>query len=125
MGRKRKIAQTVVDPTLPNVPLTIDGKEYFLNFDLGALAEAKRHFARQGHKVNLLIALSELDVDNLMVLFPCSLHKNHPEITFEEAQKMISFPVLFAISGAVYAAWERSMPANKGGKENSPNPPQP
>jgi hypothetical protein len=123
MGRKRKVAGTVADPTLPHVPLVIQGKEYFLCFDLGALAEAKHYFALKGHKINLLVALAELDVDNLMVLFPCALHKHHPEISFEDAQKLISFPVLYALSGAVAEAWAQSMPKPTKEAPNA-NPPQ-
>lgn len=123
--RKRRIAQTVLDPTLPTTSVMIQGKEYFLCFDLGALAEAKHHFARQGIAVNVLQALAALDVDNLMVLFPCAVHKHHPELSFEDAQKLLSIPVLYALSNAVATAWAQSMPAKDPDEKANPNPPLP
>lgn len=123
--RKRKIAQTVLDPTLPTTSITIQGKEYFLCFDLGALAEAKHHFARQGVTVNVLQALAALDVDNLMILFPCAIHKHHPEVSFQDAQKLLSIPILFGLSHVVAAAWAQSMPTKDPGEKPSPNPPLP
>lgn len=125
MAKRRKIAQTVLDPTLPKVPIEIDGKQYFLSFDLGALAEAKWHFAKQGHTVNLLQALTALDIDNLMVIFPCAVHKHHPELSFEDAQRLLSIPVLYAVAAATAAAWRESMPkpAEKGGEPAHPPKP--
>jgi hypothetical protein len=122
MAKRRKIANTVADPTSPAVKISIQGKDYFLCFDLGALAEAKQHFAEQGKKINLLRALGELDVDSLMVLFPCAIHKHHPELSFEDAQKLITFHVLYAISGAVLAAWRISMPAPDPAPSHPPKP---
>lgn len=125
MRKKRKIAGSEVDPTLPRIEIEIDGKTYRLCFDLAALAEAKAHFAKAGHKINVLQALSELDVDNLRVLFPCALHKFHPEIGFEEAQKLITYRTMFEMSGAVLATWAACMPKRQETEGKPQDPPKP
>lgn len=122
--KPRAIANTAIDPTLPNVPIEIQGKTYYLNFDLGALAEAKRHFASKGHSINLLAALAVIDIDHLMVLFPCAIHRHHPELSFEEAQQLLTLPLLYRVSDAVALAWSQSMPAPKVG-DTTKNPAKP
>jgi len=110
MNKTRKIAGTPADPTLPKVPVKIDGKEYFLCFDLGALAEAETYFLKQGIEVNLLSALPGFTLAHVRTLFPCALHKFHPEISYEEAQKMVTMPVLYVVAASVGEAWKASLP---------------
>lgn len=123
MAKRRKIANTAADPTLPKVPILINGAEYYLCFDFGALAEAKHHFVKQGHRINVMQAMLQVDIDNLMVLFPCAIHKFHPELSFEDAQKLLSLPVLFAVGTALADAWAQSQPAPKNAVEANPQKP--
>lgn len=113
---KRKVAASPADPTLPKIPVTIEGKTYHLCFDLGALAEAESHFRAQGHEVNLLDALPGFTLSHVRTLFPCALHKFHAEIHFEDAQRMITMPVLYVVAAAIGAAWQTSLP------EQQPDP---
>jgi hypothetical protein len=109
----RKIANTVADPTLPKTPIEIDGKTYFLCFDLGALAEAESYFDAQGHNVNLLMALPRINLANARIVFPCALHKFHPEIEFGDAQKLLNFQNTWIVAGAIRDAWEAAVPEAK------------
>ena len=93
---KRQIAGSLADATLPRTPVMISGKEYFLCFDLGALAEAETainvEFARAKlpERVNLLVSLSELNLKNVRVLFAAAVRTFQPELGFEEAQELLA-----------------------------------
>lgn len=121
--RKREIANTPLDPTAPHASVTIDGKEYRLCFDFAALAEARAYFRKQGRNdVNLLRALMSVDADSVWIVFPCAIHKFHPEISYEDAQAMLTIPVAFVVADAIIQAWNLSVPEPK---EAPPaNPPQ-
>jgi hypothetical protein len=95
----------VTDPTLPTVKVMLDGKEYTLCLNQRALAEAEMAFIRAGHNVNLLSAYMQLNLSNLMVIFPCALHKYHPEISFIEAQEMVTTLNSFVLVQAVSVLW--------------------
>lgn len=107
---KRKIADTPIDPTLPNTPIEIDGKKLDLCFDLGALAEAEDHFLREGKDVNILTALPRLNLSNVRVLFAASLRKFHPEYTFDAAVKLVTLANLYLITNLIQQAWQDAMP---------------
>ena len=119
---KRKVADSAIDPTLPSTPVMIGDKEYRLCFDLAALAEAESHFNTQGHEVNLLRELPVLNLSSISVIFPCAIHKFHPEIAFEDAQKLITFPILYVIAGAVTDAWSKSVPEPENNEERPSQP---
>ena len=110
MAKTRSVAATAVDPTLPKTPVKIGAKIYDLCFDLGALAEAETYFRQQGIDVNLLEALPGYTLAHVRTLFPCALRTFHPEISFEDAQKMITMPVLYVVAAANGAAWKESLP---------------
>jgi hypothetical protein len=123
---KRPIANTPEDPTLSRVAVNIAGKEYWLCFDFRALAEARAHFRAQGHReFNLMAAMAQIDADTVSVIFPCAVHKFHPELTFEDAQNLLTIPVSFVVGEELGKAWGFSMPEPE--KEASPaaNPPLP
>ena len=107
---KHKVANSTSDATLPKTPVTINGQTYFLCFDLGALSEAESHFRQQGHEVNLLDALPGYTLAHVRTLFPCAIHKFHPEVSFEDAQKLITLPTLYVVAAAIGAAWKASLP---------------
>lgn len=120
----RKVANTVADPTLPKTPIEIGGKTYFLCFDLGALAEAEQHFMRQGLDVNLMRALPGANLNSIRVLFPCALHKFHPEILFADAQAMITILNVYKVGETIQDAWNSAVPETEA-KTETANPPTP
>ena len=120
MAYNRRVAETVADPTLPSTPLEIDGKTYSLCFDLRAMAEAQQHFKQAGHHVNLLAALPNIDLDSCMVLFPCIVHKYHPELSWEEAQSLVTLISVFKIAGKIGEAWLNAAPKKEAPEGNPP-----
>jgi hypothetical protein len=116
----RKIAEVVADPTLPSTSLEIDGITYSLCFDLRAMAEAQQYFKRQGHEVNLLQALPNIDLDSCLVIFPCIVHKYHPELSWDEAQKLITLATLYPIATKIGEAWQAGVPEKEAPEENPP-----
>lgn len=121
--RKRDVAHTVIDPTLKTTEIEIRGKKYRLCFDLGAIAEGEFYFMQKGHKVNLLNALPEPSLWGARAIFPCAVHRFHPELTFEEAQKLVTLPVLYAIWPFVTAAWKESLPEAEDDEPQTPPEP--
>jgi hypothetical protein len=121
--RKREIAHTVADPTLETVEIAIKGKKYRLCFDLGALAEAEFHFMKAGKEVNLLAAFPNMSLWAVRAIFPCAVHRFHPELSFEEAQKLVTLPVLYAVWPFINLAWSQSLPEPD--KENPQTPLEP
>ncbi|HLH36002.1 MAG TPA: hypothetical protein VKX41_15120 [Alloacidobacterium sp.] len=105
--------KTPVDPVNPPVELNLDGKVYKLCFDFAALAEAESHFIRAGHHINLLAALPKLNLSSIQMIFPCALHRHHPEIGFVEAQEMVNISNVFGIASAIAEAWQKAMPEAK------------
>ena len=116
---RHKVAGTPADPTLPKTPVTIDGKEYNLCFDLGALAVAEAALNAEGHNVNLLAALPQLNLANTRVIFAAALRTFHPNISFDDAVKMVSFANVYTIANAIAEAWQSALP----GPETEKNAP--
>lgn len=112
---KSSKAKTVpkIDPTLPKTPIIINDETYNLCFDFGALALAEAALNEQGHTVNLLAALPQLNLANTRIIFAAALHAFHPDIAFEQAVGMVNFGNVYLIAGAIADAWEASLPAPK------------
>lgn len=107
---KRAISNTTADPTLAVTPVVIGDKEYKLCFDYGALAEAEAHYNAQGHNVNLLFSLPKFSLESVRINFACSVRKFHPELSFEDACKLVTIKSMTAIANAVATAWYAEMP---------------
>jgi hypothetical protein len=113
---KRQIAGSLADATLPRTPVTIRGKEYYLCFDLGALAEAETainaEFARAKlpERVNLLVSLSELNLKNVRVLFAAAVRTFQPELAFDDALELLALGDVFHVVAAIEASWSASIP---------------
>jgi hypothetical protein len=113
---KRQIAGSLADATLPRTPVMIGGKEYFLCFDLGALAESETainvEFARAKlpERVNLLVSLSELNLKNVRILFAAAVRTFQPELGFEEAQELLALGDIFRVVAALEASWSAAVP---------------
>lgn len=127
MAKKREIAGTVNDPTLPKTPVVIGGTTYNLCFTFGALAMAEHtiNTALRGsgskEQVNLMEALSELGMYNVCVLFAAGVHQFHPQLGFEEARRLVDFSNYHAVAQAVIDGFAAAMPA----LETPADPPQP
>ena len=110
MTKKKPESILDVDPTLPTTEIEIDGKTYRMCFDLFALAQAERDFIRQGIDVDILSALPQSNLNSTLVLFAASIHKFHPEVAFEDAQRLVTIPKSYEVRAAVVAAWNKSLP---------------
>lgn len=121
----RKIAHTEADPTLPKTSIEIEGNTYNLCFDLAALAEAEMHFSAQGHDVNLLVALPSMNLNSVRVVFPCAIHKFHPEVGFAQAQAMITMKNMQQIGMAIVQAWGYAIPEPEAKAEKATAPENP
>ncbi len=127
MGKARKIAGTVADPTLPKTPVVIGGKTYNLCFDLGALAEAETEinaeFYRAGRKdyVNLLTALPQQNLSSTRIVFAAAVRTFHPEIGFDEARELIGLNDMLLVAIAIREAWDKAQPE----PEKDADPPRP
>ena len=110
MSKVRKVAGTPADPTLPKTPITIDGVEYNLCFDLGALAEAEAALNREGHSVNLLAALPNINLSNTRLIFACAIRKFHPLLAFDEAVALVTLGNVYAVATTIVEAWQAAMP---------------
>lgn len=115
--KKRKIAGTAADPTLPKTPVTIDGKTYNLCIDFGALAEAETAInaelqrQKRTDKVNLLIAMGEMNLLNTRVLFAAALRAFHPELSYDDAVGLLRLDNIQDVAYALWSAWAAATPA--------------
>lgn len=111
MAKRKKVAPTAVtEPSaldVSKIPVEIDGATYHLCFELGELGKAETLFRRQGHQFNLLFALPSLTLENVRVVFPCAVHKHHPELTFEEAQALITISSVYNVATVIVQVWDR------------------
>jgi hypothetical protein len=107
----RGIVGTIADATLPRTPVTVGGKEYNLCFDLGALSEAETAInaeyirMKRSERVNLLVALTDMNLSNTRILFAAAMRAFHPEIGFEEALALPTVSDLYMVVKAIEAAW--------------------
>ena len=113
MPKKKKIeaSTTVADkpaPDVSNIPVEMGSKTYNLCFEFIELGKAETWFRSQGHRFNLLFALPDLTLDNIRIVFPCAAHKHHPELTWEEAQALVTMESAYPIATAIVQAWDRS-----------------
>jgi len=117
--KKRKIANTVADSTLPKTPITIGGKTYNLCFDLGALSEAETLInaelirANRSDLINLLFALPVQNLANTRKIFACGIRTFHPELSYEEALKLLTVDALYEAATAIRLAWTAANPEAK------------
>lgn len=125
MAKRRKVANTVADPTLGTTEIEIKGKKYTLCFDMGALAEAEMHFRRAGERVNLLDAFPEVSLASVLIIFPCAIHKFHPEIGYKDAQNIIgkSLKAIYGVAPFIMQAWSEALPEVD--PDAKPRPPSP
>lgn len=126
MAKSRKVANTVADPTLGTAELEVRGKKFTLCFDMGALAEAELHFRRAGVEINILNTLPVPGLSTVLIMFPCAVHKFHPELSFEAAQALIRKDIraIYAVNTLLALAWREAMPEPDENEKND-SPPTP
>jgi hypothetical protein len=99
-------------PDLARMPVEISGETYFLSFEFSALAEAERFFKRQGHRFNLLLALPDLGLESIREVFPCAARLHHPELTWEQAQALVTMDSVYPIATVIQEAWNAASAKN-------------
>jgi hypothetical protein len=100
-----------VDPTLPRVPLTVNGETYFLCFTFGALALAQS-------KLIHALDLSTLDPSMVVPLLYASLITHSPDITIDEVSEMVTIRNLGVIFDGIATAYAASLAPPSDVKEN-------
>lgn len=107
---------------LPYTEVTLDGKIYKACFDYDALGRAETALIARGHHdANLLYRMPHPSFDNVRVIFAVSLLAYQPELSFEDAKKLVTPKNIFVVTEALYSAWNQSMPE----KEKGSRPPEP
>jgi hypothetical protein len=96
-------AQTA-KPEPSKTPIEINGRTYDMCFDFAELAKAERLYRSQGHQFNLMFAMPEFTFGSLQVVFPCLVRTHHPELTWEQAQELVTLQSASAIALAVAGA---------------------
>ncbi len=113
MSGKNSVAGKVgLDPTLPDVELTLQGKTYHLAYDFNAICQANNATG-----INLLDSiLGDITAISLRGLLWAALLPDNPEMTIEEAGKLIMLRDIKAVREAVVTAWFASLPEVKPGE---------
>jgi hypothetical protein len=109
---EKESTETTAFSDLSRIPVEIDGKTYNLSFEFGDLAKAERLFKSQGHRLNLLVALPELTLESVREVFPCAAHRHHPDLTWEQAQALVTIPSSYPIATAIVQAWNEASAKN-------------
>jgi hypothetical protein len=100
------VETTSTKPDLSRIPVEIDSKTYNLSFEFSDLAKAERLFRSQGHRFSLLLALPELSLESVRVVFPCAANRHHPDLSWEQAQALVTMQSVYPIATAIVQAWE-------------------
>jgi len=99
--------QTPVDD-LEKTPVEIGGNMYNLCFNLRKLAEAEKHYRYQGRNVNLLVSLSEFTLSGVRDSFPCLVRTFHPELSWEQAQELVTLESAYKLTAIVADVMQKS-----------------
>jgi len=111
------------DPTLPNVPLELNGKVYHLAFSFNAMAKVEE---LTGLKLLNAIEFNDLSVTQYRALLFSALLTENPDITLEEVGNLINLKTLAPITVALVHAWTGSQPEVVAlGKDENPPVEQP
>jgi hypothetical protein len=121
MSKKRTATAPLVDPTLPTFPVEIDGKTYTLCLDFSTLAQAERELQRQGHDICILRHMPSLSFELVKAFFVCGVHRFHPDLAFEDAEKLVRLDTVWLIAKCIDIAYAMAMPP----KEDTPGEVQP
>jgi hypothetical protein len=111
--------KSVIDPTLPKVPLELAGKKHFLCFDFNAIATAE-----QLTGLNLIRALrsDEWSALQLRALLYSALLKLQPDVTLEDAGALINIKTMAKVTNAIVEAFTESHPEPEKGEKAEADP---
>jgi hypothetical protein len=113
------------DPTLPTSVVTVEGVEYKLCLDFGALIDSEEELIAAGHDVSLMFALNAQTASSLRIFFAIAMQRFHPDIPFEAAKKLFVLSAMNSVQVAVLKLYEMSMPQpEQGGGQELPGPTQ-
>ncbi len=90
------------------VPIEIEGRTYYMSFVFSDLCKAESNFNRQGHRPELLFNLPQLNLESIRACFPCLIFTHHPELTWEQAQALVTLTSAYAIATSVNEAFNRA-----------------
>lgn len=122
--KKTPQAKFLADPTLATTDVVIDGKVYRMCFDMQALGQAEEDLIAEGHDVQLLLALPKFNIKNTLIIFAASIRRFHPEISYEDAVRLVTLPYVYTVAAAIQEAWKKAMP-DAASAEDGANPIQP
>jgi len=107
-----KLAAVRQSEVRPEVAITLHGVSYRLCFSFGALRAAQEKFREQGNNINMLFALdfSRVGPKELPALFYAAAFQQHPELCYEEAERLVDFGTWEAVFCALVDAYLLAMP---------------
>lgn len=116
---KNKVVGTPADPTVPKVPVEVNGTTYSLCFDFNGLAVAEKESG-----LNLLtgIDLQKVSATQLRALIFAALVKFQPEITLETVGSMLTYANVPMFSEALAKALAASFPEPEAEPKNAEEP---
>ena len=122
MSKTHKVAgRPGLDPTLPLVEITLGDKTFNLCFTFTAFSVAATTLRARGIQCNLLqsLDLSTVDADRVGPLLYAAMLTQHPTITIEQVEALITFPELGNIVEKIVEAYSASLadPVKKSGTE--------
>lgn len=115
MSKNKVAGKPGLDPTLPNVDLTVGGTTYHLAYDFNAIVQAEKETG-----VNLLTAVvGEINAQSLRGLLWASLLKDNPELTLDQVGGFIKPTNIATIRQAIVTCWFGSVPDEKPGEDQA------
>jgi hypothetical protein len=100
-------AVPTVNPALPKVPITLNGKQYRLVFDFNAIARVEE---LTGMNLFGSFDFTNLNASKFRAMLYASLLKENPAITLDEAGELINAKNLAEITIKMVEAWHGSRP---------------
>jgi hypothetical protein len=98
-----------------------DGQTYNLCVEIQALAAAEEHYRANGHlDLSLILALPFMGqrLDALMKVFVCSLHSEHPDLSFEKATSLLDIGNYAQVLKALVDAFPKGSPDTEEANRN-------
>lgn len=111
MAKRNTVSGTTIDPTIEFAKLVVDENEYRMCYSFNSIALAEAHAGC--NLLRGLESLTDLSAVQLRGLLYAALTVAHPEITIDDAGKMIRLDTIGPITEALAEAYTLSMPQNK------------
>jgi hypothetical protein len=111
MAKQRSVAGTKDDPTIQFADLTINGQSFRLCYSFNAIAIAES--AAGCNLLRGLESLTDLSATQLRGLLYAALLVAQPEMTVEDAGRLIRLDTINPITAALAEAYSLSLPEQK------------